>query len=57
MATSNANLKVGIVKESHEVWLINEAESVLELTAGELFGFNVGSFSERALGGRLRWLI
>eukprot|EP00435_Cladocopium_sp_Y103_P076335 s59_g93.t1 len=50
-ATSNAKLKVAIIKDTCEVWLVNESpDAQLEVAAGELFGFNVGSFTERSVG-------
>ena len=53
-ATSNGKLKVAIVKDTCEVWLVNESpDAQLEIAAGELFGFNVGSFTERSAGRRL----
>lgn len=50
-ATSNGKLKVAIVKDTYEVWLVNESpDAQLDVAAGELFGFNVGSFTERSVG-------
>lgn len=38
------------VSKTLEVYLHNTSDTDLELTAGELFGFGLGSFAEAALG-------
>ena len=35
---------------SYDLWLVNEGETNAEIQAGELIGFNIGSFKEIALG-------
>ena len=35
------------------VWLVNTDPGPFEVQSGELFGFNVGSFSEKGIGGVL----
>lgn len=50
IATSNANLKVAVTKQGCEVWLLNDTEEPLDVSHGELFGFNVGTFTDRAVG-------
>lgn len=49
VATSNAKLKVAVTK-GFEVWLLNDTEESLDISHGELFGFNVGNFTDRAVG-------
>lgn len=48
-ATSNQKLAIGIVKDSMELWAWHEGEDALDVVAGELFGFNAGSYSEKSL--------
>ena len=35
------------------IWLLNKGDSELDISACELFGFNVGSFAEKAAGPQL----
>ena len=35
---------------SYDLWLVKEGETNAEIQAGELIGFNIGSFKEIALG-------
>ena len=48
-ATSNEKLALGITKESMELWAWSEGDEPLSVVAGELFGFNAGSYSEKGL--------
>ena len=43
---AGCSLKVGRAKVDGALWLINETTAAEELTAKEIFGFNIGSFSE-----------
>lgn len=52
-ATSNPKVWVCISK-GHEVWLLNATAEDLTLTAGELFGFGLGSATETPVGLGLR---
>lgn len=38
------------VTDTMDMWLVNDTDTMAELKAGELVGFNVGSFKEIALG-------
>lgn len=33
-----------------DIWLVNDSDTMIEVKAGELMGFNVGGFKEIALG-------
>ena len=39
-----------MTKQGCEVWLLNDTEEPLDVSHGELFGFNVGTFTDRAVG-------
>lgn len=39
-----------LVTKDLELWLENHSDTDLELNAGELFGYGLGSFSEQPLG-------
>ena len=38
------------VNESLTIWLANTGESSVSLSAGELFGFNLGTYENKPLG-------
>ena len=40
----------------YSVWLGNEGDESMELRACELFGFNIGGFSEKVVSGHLAFL-
>lgn len=42
---------------SWETWLVNEGETQVELTSGEVYGFGIGTFKEVALSTMDQWLI
>lgn len=44
-------IKVGITTDNH-IWLLNKIGNgtTLDISAGEIFGFNIGSYSEVPLG-------
>ena len=48
-AASHEQLAIAVTSE-YEIWLLNESDTALDLHACELFGFNVGSFKEKAVG-------
>ena len=42
---------MAVVKDSYEIWLLNtDAETAHDLGPSELFGFNVGEFTEKSPG-------
>ena len=48
-------IQVCIEAENNNIWLVNIAETGdVELTGGELFGYNVGSFTEKSIGRLLK---
>ena len=48
MATAAYPRLPAVLTNSYDLWLVNEGETNAEIQAGELIGFNVGSF--KALG-------
>ena len=50
-ATGNQKLEVHILKESFQIWVVNPGDEVVQNDACELFGFNVGNFSDKSVGG------
>ena len=52
--TKNENITVAIVGRDlvdfQGVWLLNKSTVQIKLDAGELFGFNVGSYKDKTLG-------
>ena len=50
MATAAYPRLPAVLTNSYDLWLVNEGETNAEIQAGELIGFNVGSFKEFALG-------
>lgn len=56
LATGNQQLEVHILKESFEVWIVNGGDEAIQSDACELFGFNVGQFSDKSLG-RAWWVL
>ena len=43
-------LRVSVTKSDLTVWLVNTDDKPVEMEPGELFGFNVGSFTEKGIG-------
>ena len=56
LATGNQQLEVHILKESFQVWIVNGGDEAIQSDACELFGFNVGQFSDKSLG-RAWWVL
>ena len=42
-------LRVCIAKDL-TIWLLNEGDAPVEVESGELFGYNIGSFTEKGIG-------
>ena len=55
-ATSNKDLQVFVCKD-YAIWLLNTLDTPLECKAGELFGYNVGSFEEKSPGRAVRFKV
>lgn len=45
-------LKVLVMKSDLSIWLLNDSSEDVTVQAGELFGFNYGTFQEKTQGGR-----
>ena len=47
---SHETLKAVLAADGFELWLLNDSDSPVEIGPAELFGFNLGSFSEKSPG-------
>ena len=43
-------VQISITKDTMELWLVNTGEETVTLDSGELFGFNLGAFTEKTVG-------
>lgn len=43
-------VQISITKDNLEVWMVNTGSDTVTLESGELFGFNLGTFSEKTVG-------